>query len=352
MKNIVIFTSTLGAGGAEKQAALLAQLLTKQYKVHFVALYGDLEQSDYVLSILNKAKVNIYLLTGSQRAKFRAYAKILKDNNIVCAFNYLTKCDFWGAIIEKQCRVEKIYNGIRNSRLEIYKTILEFISHNLVADGTIFNSYSAQKYFCAKGFNKHKSIVIPNYFPAIHKPIERITQEPVRIIIVSRFVASKDYKTAIKTISLLKKERRHIIFDICGYGPLESQIRKWVKLYDIEDLVEYHIHPNNIPELLRKANIYLSTSIFEGTSNSIMEAMNWSLPVVATNVGDNNYLVRTGENGFLHNVGDACGLTQSLIKLIDSNDLRKSMGFRGNEILRKYYSTEIFIERYIKLIEG
>lgn len=51
--------------------------------------------------------------------------------------------------------------------------------------------------------------------------------------------------------------------------------------------------------MLDKADIYLSTSLFEGTSNSIMEAMNADLPIVATNVGDNGLLVKNEINGFL-----------------------------------------------------
>ena len=98
--------------------------------------------------------------------------------------------------------------------------------------------------------------------------------------------------------------------------------------------------------------IYISTSLFEGTSNSIMEALNWSLPVVATNVGDNDHLVIDGVNGYLHPIGDATGLTTSLCKLLDSVELRNKMGVRSNQNLRENYSMEIFEKRYLDLIEG
>lgn len=83
-----------------------------------------------------------------------------------------------------------------------------------------------------------------------------------------------------------------------------------------------------------------------------MEAMNWSLPVVATNVGDNDHLVIDGENGFLHLIGDVDGLSASLCKLLDSAKLRNQMGHKGNQNLRENYSIEIFEKRYIDLIEG
>ena len=351
MDNIAIFVSTLGSGGAEKQAALLASVLSKHYNVHFVALYGDSETSDFVMSILKKSEVNVYPLVGSQSKKFKEYASILKSNNVVCSFNYLTKCDFWGAIIAKRCGVKKVYNGIRNSKLEGYKNVLEWISHNFVATGTIFNCYSGEKAFIKKGFKKGKCLTIPNCFPSIAEPMEKTDKAKVRIITVARFHPQKDYETAIKAIALLKKECSNFLFDLCGYGDLEKQIRGWVKQYDVEDVVEFHIHPNNIPELLRQADIYISTSLFEGTSNSIMEAMNWCLPVVCTNVGDNDKLVLEGENGYLTEIGDAEQLATKLKTLITDNELRQRMGLKSNWHLRENYSMEVFEERYLRVIQ-
>ena len=353
MENVAIFVSTLGSGGAEKQAALLAQVLSSNhYNVHFVALYGDFETSDLVMSILTKSNVNVYPLVGNQIVKLREFAKILKNNNVSFAFNYLTKCDFWGAIIERYCGVKQIYNGIRNSKLDGYKNILEWISHNFIATGTIFNCYSGEKGFRRKGFKRSKCITIPNCFPNISNPIQKRDRDKVHIITVGRFHPQKDYETAIKAISILKKDCKDFIFDLCGYGILEEKIRGWVKKYNIEDVVKFHIHPKNIPELLQNADIYISTSLFEGTSNSIMEAMNWCLPIVASKVGDNEKLVREGQNGFLTRIGDAKALAGKMKILVLDKKLRVSMGTKSNEILRENYSIETFEKRYIDLIKG
>ena len=351
MKSIAIFVSTLGAGGAEKQAALLATVLSKQYKVHFVALYGDWDKSDFVISILTKAGVAVYPLVGNTFTKLKEYSHILKSNEIEIAFNYLTQCDFWGAIVEKGCGVKQIYNGIRNSDLEGWKTWLERISHNHIATKTVFNCYSGEEEFKKRGLNANKCITIPNCFPKIAEVKIRDDKSKKRIITVGRFVPQKDYETAIRTIAELKKLRSDFVLDICGYGVLDEDIRKWVKQYEVEDVIDFHIKPNNIPELLQAADIYLSTSLFEGTSNSIMEALNWSLPVVATNVGDNDHLVLDGQNGFLHKIADAGGMAESLDKLLNSVVLRNQMGINSNRYLRENYSMDIFEKRYLDLIK-
>lgn len=169
------------------------------------------------------------------------------------------------------------------------------------------------------------------------------------IITVGRFVPQKDYLTAIKSVAALK-ERDDIRFHIVGYGPLEKQIRKWIQEFGIKKNTLISINPPNVPSLLKNADIYLSTSLFEGTSNSIMEALNFSLPVVCTDVGDNFQLVQNGLNGFLHAKGDYNAISNSLGYLLDNIDIRNKFGARGNEILRENFSIEIFYQQYLKLI--
>lgn len=351
MESIAILVSTLGSGGAEKQAALLAQVLSKKYDVHFVALYGDSETSAYVISILENANVSVYPLSGNLLSKLRTFSILLKRNNVICAFNYLTKPNFWGSIIEKCSGIKWVYNGIRNTDLDGYKNILEWFSHNIIATGTIFNCYSGEEAFKKRGLRASKCITIPNCYPQISEPLTREQGKVVRIITVGRFHPQKDYETAIKTISILKRNKPDFIFLLCGYGVLEEQIRQWVKIYDVSDMVEFHIKPNDIPELLRSADIYLSTSLFEGTSNSIMEAMNWSLPIVATNVGDNFKLVSDNFNGFLTKVGDAEFLANRIAYLMDNPSTRVKYGINSNIKLREEFSIDLFEERYFTLLE-
>ena len=70
-------------------------------------------------------------------------------------------------------------------------------------------------------------------------------------------------------------------------------------------------------------------------SNTIMEAMSYSLPVVATNAGDTSYLVKDGITGFLCNIGDYQQISDRLSTLITDYDLRKKWNLRR-------YSLKIF----------
>ena len=350
-KNIAILIPTINAGGAEKQASLLASLLSKNYKVCMILYSGEAKTNETNVKRLKEANINVIKLVGNVFTKIKDLKSALKVNNIDCLFNYLTKPNFVGAIAAKKAGVKCIYNGIRNSRIDWWKLILERIAHNHYATATIYNCYSGEEYFSSKGLKKDKAIVIPNCFPNISEPIVREDKEIKHIVTVGRFVPQKDYKTIIRTIAELKELRKDFVMDIIGYGCEEENIRGWIKEYGVEEYIKIYIRPNNVQDIVRDADIYLSTSLFEGTSNSIMEALNWSLPVVATDVGDNSHLVIDGVNGTLHTIGDAKGMAISIANLLENNELRKKYGFASNKNLRENYSMEIFEERYLKLIE-
>ena len=349
MKEIVsLLVPTIDSGGAEKQAVLLATHLSLRTKVNLIVLYGEHTEYKVNSDQLENSSVVVHRLVGSMASKMLAIGRILKASGTDILFCYLTMPDFIGSIWGKILGIS-VYNGIRNSRLPKYKLWIDRFSHNYLATGSIYNCYSGARYFSHSGFKENKNVIIPNCFPDISEPIVRENSVLKTIITVGRFDPQKDYKTLIDSVSRLDRNDFHLC--IVGYGVLENQIRTWVKEYGIEDKADIFIKPDNVSELEKNADIYLSTSLFEGTSNSIMEALNWSLPVVATNVGDNDHLVIDGENGFLHPAGDVLGLAGSLCRLLDSADLRNKMGLKSNQNLRENYSMEVFEKRYIDLIE-
>lgn len=351
MKNIGIFIPTIKPGGAEKQATLLAVLLDKYYHVDMYLNLGMLEPAQENLDLLGASQVVLHPLNGSTLENIFSLAKLLKKNKTDYLFNYMTNCDVIGCIAGKMARVPHIYGGIRNAYISYSKLLIERIIHNQFTSGSIYNCYSGAREIGGRGFDPTKNIVIPNCFPHILDPRTRSDKGVKHIVTVARYVSQKDYQTALKAIGILAKKRNDFVFDAIGYGVEEQNIRKWIEEYDVEKYVKLHIRPHDVQKIVGDSDIYLSTSLYEGTSNSIMEAMNWSLPVVATNVGDNNYLVQEGQSGFLHSKGDAEGIANSLGKLLDDSELRNRMGEKGNQILLEQYSMELFEKRYIDLIE-
>lgn len=350
MKSIGIFVKNLTSGGAEKQAVLLAKTLSSDFDVHFIILNGEKLHQKYLDLLRENSRVTVAMFRGGHLSRFTQFVKYLKVNHISAVFSYLTAANAYASMASFFHKMN-VYTGLRNAELPPLKLLADRVMTNWVAAKAIANCYSGKKNFSSHGFQNDKIVVIPNCFENIQPYQEKDSKDLKHIITVGRFVAQKDYETAIKTIVEVKKKYTNIHFDLVGYGELESQIRSWVKQYGIEDVTTIYINPHNIPELLNEADIYLSTSLFEGTSNSIMEGMNANMPIVCTNVGDNGYLVENNKNGFLTSIGDYKDLADRILVLLNDGHLCKAMGKYSKEHLQNDYSTEIFRKRYINVLK-
>ncbi len=344
---IAIFVSTLKIGGAEKQRIFLFNALKYKYETFLIIFYGDIVEGQN-LKLIKDGHGKVIALRGNLTRKILYLYKFFKAERITHLFTYLTKPNFYGAIIGRLAGVRFVYPGIRSTVLPAWKIFLEKIA-SFFSTAVILNSYAGEYIIKQRGFKR--TCVIPNCLDNISAPIQKKEKSPIVIISVGRFVEEKDYSTSLNAIGELLKVSNNFIYRLVGYGPLEAQLRKKVIELQLSNNVEIIIKPDNIPQLLNDADIYLSTSLFEGTSNAIMEAMNACLPIVATDVGDNNRLILEGINGFLHGVGDYKGIAKSLEALMLNYDKRIDWGLESNRILNENYSYDIFKTKYLNLIE-
>lgn len=351
MKRIAIVLKNLTRGGAEKQSILLARALAREYSIHYVILNGHKVNENYLEILRSDKRIRVHSLTGNLVHRTRQFYDCIRELSPYAIFSYLTMANVMAATAGRLCGCGRIYTGIRNARLPWAKLIADRFVCNHWATYAISNSVSGIEHFVSRGFKAEKMMAISNCYENITPYTHKTPHEEIRIITVGRFVKQKDYKTAIKSIAALNCQQK-ISFIIIGFGELEPQVRKWVREEGIENITEIMINPDNIPAILRDADIYLSTSLFEGMSNAIMEAMNADLPVVCTNVGDNNKLVADGENGFLCPVGDWKMLAERTKDLILHEEKRRGFGKRSKEILERNYDVEIFRTKYITLLQG
>jgi len=350
-KRIGILIRSLKPGGAEKQSALLASVLAQHYKVHLFIQYNEISHSNQLL--ITHPNIKLCLLSGNVITKVKKLRHFIKEDSITHLFAYLSSDNLIASLGALQLKNCVVYGGIRSSELPRHKFIVLRTLHRLMQKGTIFNNYKGMNSFIKQGFYTHKSLVIPNGIEINKATIEEKENGIINILTVGRFVEAKDFKTALQAIDRARKSTKKTIkFYIVGFGSLENKIRDLIHDLELNDCVEVIINPKNVNDYYQLADIYLCTSTFEGLSNSIMEAINFRLPTVATNVGDNNQLVVHNSNGFLTAPYDSVEISNALINLIDNQELRVQFGKNGFSHLDKHYSLEQFAKRYMKLIEN
>lgn len=351
---ICIIIKSLANGGAEKQSILLVKALKEEYDVHYVIL-NDAPKHRAHLHNLAHYDIKHTFLKGGAISKMRQFIALLKAKRINLLFTYLPGDTFFASIAGRLAGVKYIYGGLRNAKIPEWEKRLGLkMVHNYLLDGTISNSVTGKVFYKKHGFKDDKTLVIHNGVVIDTTYQKRVAPATITILSVGRFVAQKDYETAIRTIALLKESElvnKAFRYIIIGVGELEDEVRAWVKSYNCEDLIEVVVDPDDLKVYYQQADIYFCSSIFEGFSNTLIEASSFSLPIVATDAGDNNQLVIDGKNGFITPTKAISELAEKLTLLINDHDMRITMGKEGFEHLNACFSYQKFRQNYLDLIE-
>lgn len=350
IKNILVFINSLEKGGAELQAVELANALKDAYNVYLAVFYGSNLHPELIQK-LDKEKVKLLCFSGKKWKVVFELRKTLKKYKIDCIYSFLATTNVYTGIIGKACNIPYLIGGIRNSHYSGLKYHIQKYLHNHIFTLSVSNNYYGATVLINKGFKKEKFKVIHNAFvPKVTGLSKTYNTIPI-IISVARFVIQKDYFTALKAIHNIRINNPALTFRyrIIGYGPLENEIRQQIKTMQLEDITEVLINPLNIDQYLFSSDIFLQTSLFEGTSNAILEAMYAKLPIVATKVGDNEYMV-SPENGFLSEVKQSKQLAEKMGILLKDKNLRQGMGEKSREIVCGRFTVETFKQKHLQLL--
>jgi len=97
---------------------------------------------------------------------------------------------------------------------------------------------------------------------------------------------------------------------------------------------------------LDKSDIFVLPSYAEGLPISLLEAMAFSLPVIATTVGAIPMVIRDGEDGVLFKPGDVDALTEALLALVDDPALREGLSRSAYQRCSEHFSLENIANEY------
>jgi len=352
---ICVLIRTLNSGGAEKQSVLLSNALNADYEVHLVVQHGNEVEVKHI-EFLQKNKIHFVLLKGGLFKRLNTFYHFLKESDINIIFSYLTSDNFWGAIIGKLAGVEYLVGGIRSIVLPWHKFYVTKFLQRYFLDYLIYNSLKGYDNFIQEGFDKEKAVIIHNYIDPPVSFYKRKSRNVVKVITVARFVEGKDYLTAIKVIhyliSNISTGKIDLQYFIIGFGKLEKQIREWVDFYGLNDHIHIILRPDNLEKYYLESDIYLCTSTEEGLSNSIMEAMSHSLPLVATDAGDNPSLIQDGITGFIVPQRSYKKIASALNEFITSYEKRIDFGLAGFNYIKDEFSYDNFRKKYSELINS
>lgn len=353
-KKVAFFIRSLHLGGAEKQSIYLTKELSKNYDITLIVFYKEGE----FLNHIDPEDRSFYFLEGNTISKLFKLYQFLRKQHIQVLFNLLPINNIVGTIIGKLARVKFIFNGIRGveRKSNFLKMETQLFLSNYLTHGVVSNSYRGKEAYASYGLNEKKITVIHNLIPYLPPQIKRKKSSVVKILTVGRFVVQKDFPTLLKALKELKKKTTNTNHEwelnLVGYGNLENELKALTQEYDLSNYVKFNSGKSKVQPYFESADIYVSTSVFEGMPNAIMEAMSYSLPIVSTDAGDSRVLVTNDKNGYLCEIGNANQISDNLFKLINNESKRLEFGRNSYENLKNNFSSEIIGNQYRKLIDN
>ena len=180
----------------------------------------------------------------------------------------------------------------------------------------------------AKRFMPSVSIaVIPNGvdLERFHPTQTSDRPDGLRLLTVGRLSVTKRVEMLIDAIEILHKDGYKLSLTIAGGGRLEQKLRDLVRRKELNDMIEVpgRVDPEDMPQMYRRSDIFVSASMQEGMSNAMLEATASGLPIITTRCEGVDELIR--DNGVVVDPENAEALAGAIRKLADDRLMCQQM---------------------------
>jgi glycosyltransferase involved in cell wall biosynthesis len=161
---------------------------------------------------------------------------------------------------------------------------------------------------------------------------------------VAQLVDHKDHTTLLRAAALVLKSKPESRFLICGDGPLKPDLVSLAASLGIAGRVIFAGFRSDLDALIPCFDIFCLSSHHEGLGTSVLDAMCFSRPVVATRTGGIPDAVADGETGTLVPPGDHQALAQALAEMLDSAETRARYGAAGRDRFLRELTSAAMVE--------
>jgi glycosyltransferase involved in cell wall biosynthesis len=282
---------------------------------------------------------------------FFRLVRLVKSEKPDILHSYLQVPNIWAALVKLVLPHTKVIWGIRASNVDMKRydwqwQLTDKVESLLakIPDWIICNSQAGLLYHVGKGYPRKKMSVIHNGIDTNHFFPNRELGQLLRrqwgiqdgqklIGTVGRMDPAKDYPNFLRAASLLMQMRQDVRFVCVGGGP-DVTVREYRELAHSLNLQEHLIWAGEQAEMLNIYNaldIFVSSSMTEGVSNVIGEAMACKIPCVVTDVGDSALLVAS--LGEVVPPGDSEALKQGILTLL--NRIEKGETSLGTKVRQR-----------------
>jgi glycosyltransferase involved in cell wall biosynthesis len=168
---------------------------------------------------------------------------------------------------------------------------------------------------------------------------------------IARLDPIKNHKMMLDAFLLVLKAHPNAFLVIVGDGEEREKINKHIQTLGLEKNVLMPGYDPRPQHFLALMDIFLLSSLSEGTSMTLLEAMSLSKPCVVTDAGGNKEVIADGKNGIVTTNDDADEFSQAIMKLADDKALLNQYGAAGHKRFSRLFDVSVMVKRFSNLYE-
>lgn len=172
------------------------------------------------------------------------------------------------------------------------------------------------------------------------------------VFMMSRLEKEKRIQDALTSFKAVLHAYPHTGLIIAGDGSQKATLQKFAHDLGITKSVRFLGWVSDTADLFAAADVFLSTSEYEGYGMSVIEAGLFGVPVVTTDVGVAGEVLVDCRNSYIVSVGDTMGVAARIIDLITHNQMRSVLSQALREDIAVLMpSPEAYIDAYVRGLE-
>ena len=354
MKKIVFVIEQLYGGGAERVTAALMNEMCRSAQVHLITTYCYDHAKDYPTDariIPHFCHAQARSRAGKLLRRIAFLRKTLAEIDPTCVISlagYGTNLLLETALTGK--RIPLILSERNDpARFPASKParLLRTLSYQL-CDGLVFQTGGAQAFFPEK--LRRRSVIICNPLTGELPPRHEGPRDP-RIVNFCRLTPQKNLDLLIDAFADIAGEFPEMRLEIIGEGPERTHLEEKIRSLQLEDRIALPGYSERVFDQIRTASLFVSSSDYEGISNSMLEAIALGVPAICTDcpAGSAREVIRSGENGVLVPVGDRRALAGAMRHLLRDPQALETLS-RNGCALRQEISAARIAEKWLDYI--
>ncbi len=348
---------SLHAAGSERQAAQIAESLfeSSRYEVFVASMdqRGNLREELNRIGFTDIPSFKLKSFYGYTAAnQLIRFIRFLIENkiDIVHTHDFYTNVfgmtGAWLAGTPARIASRRETSGCHTKTQKFVERRSYHLAHAIVT-----NAEAVTKHLIEEGVRGDKIVTIYNSLKPervspryCHEEIFRMLDLPPNrncryvTIVANLSNPVKDHPTFLRAAQRVRQAVPEARFILAGGGALIDKTRAMANELGLERDVYFTGRCEHVADLLSISEVCVLSSLAEGFSNSILEYMGASRPVVATCVGGAREAVIDGETGYLAQPGDYETIAGRIIELLRNPDLARSMGRRGRQVVEQKFT--------------